>query len=105
MKATFEPSPRPNHKRNIGRNASGGIGRTNSMTGSSMSRSGAHSAASVPSVSAAAAAMPKPCTTRASDVSRLRSKVPSRRAATVTATTSPGVGRSTGFIASTTRLP
>ena len=41
MKATFDVSPRPNQTRNIGRNASGGIGRRNSTSGSTASRAGA----------------------------------------------------------------
>ena len=40
MKTILEASPRPNQTRNIGRNASGGIGRTNSITGSAARRSG-----------------------------------------------------------------
>src|SRR5215813_11538130 len=58
MKATLDASPSPNQTRNNGRNASGGIGRTSSMIGSSISRTGTQSAANSPRPSAATAASP-----------------------------------------------
>src|SRR5438128_688543 len=105
MKATFDVSPRPNHTRNIGRNASGGIGRTNSITGSSASRAGTQTATSRPSPSAAAAASPNPSTIRRDDTARWWTSDPSPICAAATATTSPGVGSSTGFISARARLP
>src|SRR3989442_435138 len=105
MKATFDVSPRPNHTRNIGRKASGGIGRTNSMTGSSASRAGVETATSRPRASAAAAASPNPSTMRRADTARRWASDPSRVCTAASAPTSPGVGSSTGFMTSSARLP
>src|SRR3989441_147578 len=105
MKATFDVSPRPNHTRNIGRKASGGIGRTNSMTGSSASRAGVETATSRPRASAAAAASPNPSTMRRADTVRWWASDPSRICTAASAPTSPGVGSSTGVMTSSARLP
>src|SRR3989454_375166 len=105
MKATFDVSPRPNHTRNIGRKASGGIGRTNSTTGSSASRAGVETATSRPRASAAAAASPNPSTMRRADTARWWASDPSRICTAASAPTSPGVGSSTGFMTSSARLP
>jgi hypothetical protein len=105
MKATFDVSPSPNHTRNIGRNASGGIGRTNSITGSSIKRTGADSATTTPSAPAARAARTKPSAIRREDTTTSRASEPSRATVAKTVTTSPGVGRSEPGTASRTRLP
>src|SRR6058998_1735810 len=105
MNATLEPSPSPNQTRNIGRKARGGIGRTNSMIGSTISRTGTHIAASRPRASAATAARPKPTATRARDVATCRGRLPSRTVSAKTVATSPGVGRSAGAITPSIRLP
>jgi hypothetical protein len=105
MKATFEASPSPNQTRNIGRNASGGMGRTNSTMGSTRTRSGAQTPTTRPRPSAAAAASPKPWATRPSEVRRCvtSSPLPSSRAAE--SATSIGVGSSTGLTMPSQRLP
>jgi len=72
IKATLEASPRPNHTRNMGRKASGGMGRTNSITGSRKSRSGTQIPARMPSPMAASAASPYPSATRPREVRRCR---------------------------------
>ena len=105
MKATLEASPSPNQTRNMGRKASGGIGRTNSMIGSSIRRTGTHMAASSPRASAATAAAPKPTATRPSDVTTWRHSVPSRAVSAKTVPTSPGVGSRAGIITPSARLP
>src|SRR5439155_2852167 len=105
MKTTFDVSPRPNHTRNIGRKASGGIGRTNSMTGSSASRAGVYTATRRPSASAATAASPNPSTIRRADTARWWASDPSGICTAASAVTSPGVGSSTGFMTSSARLP
>jgi hypothetical protein len=81
------------------------MGRTNSITGSTISLSGAHSAERTPRASAARAARPNPSATRASEVTRCMRRLPSRSASPATRTTSPGVGTSAGFVTSRAWLP
>ena len=76
-----------------------------STTGSSMRRSGGDSPTTTPSASAAAAASPNPWAMRSSETPTFTSRLPSRTIATPAAATSVGVGKRTGLMTSSARLP